>query len=63
MPFSQALTVDLHQGVLSRRKKLLFQPIFQLLGSGLVFAVSRDLQLKENTRLVPRNRMGLQLSS
>lgn len=29
----------------------------------LISAVSRDLQLKENTRLVPRKRMGLQLSS
>lgn len=28
----------------------------------LISAVSRDLQLKENTRLVPRKRMGLQLS-
>lgn len=28
---------------------------------GLISAVGRDLQLKANTRLVPRRRMGLQL--
>lgn len=53
-----AQALDPLKAVVALREKSLSNPI-----GGLIAAVSRDLQLNENTRLVPRKRMGLQLSS
>lgn len=51
----QAALVSSEESRLERRKKKSSSWV------GLISAVSRDLQLKGNTRLVPRKRMGLQL--
>lgn len=57
-----AQAVDPQRAALAHRQKSFFKTNFPAPRVGLISAVGRDLQLKENTRLVPRKRMGLQLS-